>query len=162
MKTILVICSALVWLTACERQKVTTEATAQTVYQEAMKIHDELMPRMDEVYTLEGKLKTRRDSLLTDSVTNAQKISIVREKLSALEAASNDMMHWMHNIQDVPGASAPVGHAQHSSGHASASAPKETAPDESLKIQQEQKKQIEKVKAAMEKSIDDAKNALGN
>ncbi len=149
---------------SCETKKENTEAnetSALIVYQEAMKIHDEVMPRMDEMYKLAGKLKTLKDSLLTDSVANAKKISVVREKLSALETANKDMMDWMHNVKDVPGATAPTGHEHHSSGHSDASASKET-PEELLKIQQNQKQRIEEVRVAMEKSIEEAKKLLTN
>ena len=164
MKNIILTLVAATLMISCESKKENTETkevTALTVYQEAMKIHDEVMPRMDEMYKLEGKLKTLRDSLLTDSVANAQKISVVREKLSALETANKDMMDWMHNVKDVPGATAPAGHEHHSSGHSDSSASKEIT-EELLKIQQDQKKRIEEVRVAMEKSIEEAKKLLTN
>lgn len=157
MKNLIVIFSLVVVLAACDRKKENTDVTALTVYQEAMKIHDELMPRMDEMYNLERKLKTLRDSLGADSLNNSGKIAGINEKLSALEAANKDMMDWMHHVQDVPGA-APAGQ-EHHAGHKSGN--KEN-PEDMLKVQQEQKRRIEEVKAAMEKSIEEASRILAN
>ena len=164
MKKIILTLVAATLMISCESKKENTETnevTALTVYQEAMKIHDEVMPRMDEMYQLQGKLKKMNDSLRTDSVANASKIAIVREKLSALETANKDMMDWMHNVKDVPGAAAPAGHENHSSGHSDSSALKES-PEELLKTQQDQKKRIEEVRVAMEKSIEEAKKLFTN
>lgn len=165
MKNTVLLLFAATLMISCEGKKENTETnevTALTVYQEAMKIHDEVMPHMDEMYQLQGKLKKLNDSLRADSVANASKIAIVREKLSALEAANKDMMNWMHDVQDVPGATvAEGGHEHHSADHAEASASKGSS-DEQLHIQQEQKKRIEEVRVAMEKSIEEAKKVLTN
>lgn len=157
MKNLIVIFSLIVVLAACDRKKENTDVSALTVYQEAMKIHDELMPRMDEMYNLERKLKALRDSLGADSLNNSGKIAGINEKLSALEAANKDMMDWMHHVQDVPGA-APAGQ-EHHAGHKSGN--KEN-PEDMLKVQREQKRRIEEVKAAMEKSIEEASRILAN
>lgn len=159
MKNKLIIFFVTATLIACSGKKETPNQNALTIYQEAMKIHDEIMPRMDEMYKLEGKLKAKRDSLLVDSIANTQRLAIVQEKLFALEAANKDMMDWMHNIKDVPGASATSGH-EHHSDHGETNQPKETNPEEALKVQKEQKQRIEEVKVAMEKSIEDANQLL--
>lgn len=164
MKNIILTLLVATLMISCESRKGNTEAnevTAQSVYQEAMRIHDEVMPRMDEMYQMEGRLKTLKDSLLSDSVVNAQKISFVREKLSALETANKAMMDWMHHVRDVPGATAPTGHEHHSSGHSDDGTLKET-PEELLKIQQDQKQRIEEVRGAMVKSIEEARKLLTN
>lgn len=162
MKNKLIILLVTAILIACGGKKETPDQNALTIYQEAMKIHDEIMPRMDEMYKLEEKLKARRDSLLVDSSANAPKLAIVNETLFALEAANKDMMDWMHNIKDVPGASATSGHEHHHSDEAETNQPNETNPEEAINIQKDQKHRIDEMKVAMEKSIEDANQLLNN
>lgn len=132
---------------------------AARLYKESMNIHDELMPRMDEMYKLERKLKSLRDSLLIDSIYTQQKIARVRKSLQDLETASEKMMHWMHNIQDVPGEMEKSDHEHPSKSKVNASHIQQK-PGDILKAQQQQKANIELIKVAMENSIRNGQQVL--
>lgn len=161
MKKIILIPLLVTMLIACGRKKENTENAALTIYEEAMKLHNEVMPHIDEMYQLEGKLNALRDSLVEDSTGNAQRIVTIDEKLSSLKTASKDMMDWMHNIQDVPAVQSASGH-EHHSGHGNKSGSEQAEPEETLHIQQQQKRRIEEIKVVVERSIEEAKQELAN
>lgn len=65
-----------------------------------MKIHDEVMPKMDEIYQLQKKLdvvlvEVEADSVLSDAIP----MEVVREVLKNLEAANEGMMGWMRGYK---------------------------------------------------------------
>jgi hypothetical protein len=118
------------------------EVRAQEIYSASIKIHDAIMPRMDELYRQQQRLKSILADLKQDSIHNAQKISIAKTSLRALEDADAAMMHWMHNIKVAPGnAEDPLHPAEATAG---------------LEAQRIQLQAIEAVRDAMEKSISDA------
>lgn len=143
-----------VCLTAC-RTDDKIQQQAQVLYKESMDIHDAVMPRMDELFTLRQKLTLKLDSLKIDSVTHAGEIEQIRKAIADLAAADKGMMDWMHNIQDVPGEE--TNHAHHGSENETAEHP---AWDEVLKLQQQQKEAVEKVKKAIETSLAAGKKLL--
>ena len=72
----------------------------ETLKKEIMDIHDQLMPKMDNIYNLKKALQKNRDFLTSDS------LSVERPKLNAaefdslvqaLENADKSMMSWMRN-----------------------------------------------------------------
>jgi hypothetical protein len=143
-----------VLLAACSPAADQREA-AQKLYKESMDIHDAVMPRMDEMFTLRQKLTLKLDSLKTDSLKNAVQIESIRKVIADLAAADKGMMDWMHNIQDVPGEKG--AHDHHASENHNTAG---TAIEDVLKIQQHQKEAVEKVKKAMEESIVAGKQLL--
>jgi hypothetical protein len=58
----------------CCSKKEDNSAKAKIVYDESMRIHDGLMPSIDEMYLLEGELKSLRDTLLLDSSAMLRKL----------------------------------------------------------------------------------------
>jgi hypothetical protein len=140
-------------VTACEPKK-DLQQEATEIYAESMKIHDEIMPRMDELFTLRQKLTLKLDSIKGDSVVNAARIDQIRKATSRLAAAEKDMMDWMHNIKDV---SDDGEHAHHGNHHQSTPG---IAPEEMVKVQHEQKEAIEKNRTDIEESIANAKELL--
>jgi hypothetical protein len=128
---------------------------ALLIYQESMKVHDEIMPRMDEMFKLENALKARQDSLAVDTVANATQLIEIRSGIASLKSAGKNMMDWMHHIQDVPGAE-----KNNHSGHNKPSTTETLTDEELLKIQQDQKAAIDQVKIDMETSIAQAKKLL--
>jgi len=138
--------------TSCSNKD--TVGDAHTLYNESMKIHDEIMPRMDELFTLRQRLTLKLDSLKGDSVVNASSIEQLRKAISELAAADKDMMDWMHNVKDVDGDD---GHAHHGSHGQSTPA---VGPEEMVKVQQEQKEAIEKNRTDIEVSIAKARELL--
>lgn len=141
-----------IFLSGCAKTEKDSEA--KVLYAEAMKIHDQVMPRMDEMYKLEQQLKVLRDSLSTDTVANHTQLKQLNKGIAALEAAGKAMMDWMHNIQEVPGATEGTG-GHHHDMHA-AESKKEISPEVLLNSQKDQKAKIEAIKVQMEKSIEQA------
>lgn len=135
----------LVILAACTDQKL---EQAQNLYQEAMEIHDAVMPRMDEMYKLRQKLTLKLDSISIDTVANTTRIAEYKKVLSDLTAAEKSMMDWMHNIQDVPGSSG------------TGMQTKEVPIEEVIKIQQAQKIAVEHVRKKIVESIAEARFVL--
>jgi hypothetical protein len=136
---------------ACSEKKDQAE-TAAEIYAESMKIHDEVMPRMDEMFTLRQKLASRLDSPKGERQKNESLIQAAQHAIDDLKAADEAMMDWMHHVKDVaPG----DGHSHHG-GHA------ETSVPAGADIQKDQKKMIEQVRKDMEESIANAKRLLRN
>jgi hypothetical protein len=146
---------ALLFIIASCTSNDKSKEEALSLYNESMKLHDEIMPRMDDMFKLETSLKSWNDSLAIDTVANANRLVEVKAGLSALQKAGNDMMDWMHNIQDVPGAE------ENKHSHHNRTTNTETLTDEQvLKNQQDQKASIEQIKTAMEASIEQGKALL--
>ncbi|MBN8653203.1 MAG: hypothetical protein J0L67_17375 [Cytophagales bacterium] len=144
MKKILFL--AIVTFAACSNNKQLEQA--QNLYQEAMEIHDAVMPRMDEMYKLRQKLTLKLDSISVDTIANTTRIAEYKKVLSDLAVAEKGMMDWMHNIQDVPGSSG------------TGAQTKEILIEEVIKIQQAQKIAVEQVRNKMEMCIAEGKNLI--
>lgn len=87
-------------LTACNQsgKDVKTSDSAdkksnQALYNQAMDIHDEVMPKMDDLVTLKSKLK---DSLDNKSIVEARKNDL-ENRIHLLDSAYDSMMDWMHD-----------------------------------------------------------------
>lgn len=70
------------------------ENTNQVLYNEAMDIHDEVMPKMGSLMSLKRQLK---DTLETSGLTDAQKMDI-ESRVQLLDSAHKSMMDWMHGF----------------------------------------------------------------
>lgn len=70
------------------------ENTNQVLYNEAMDIHDEVMPKMGNLMSLKRKLK---DTLDTPGLTEDQKKDI-ESRVQLLDSAQKSMMDWMHGV----------------------------------------------------------------
>lgn len=141
---------------ACgSKQNSKEKEEAITLYKKSMAAHDEVMPRMDEMFRVEKSLKALRDSLMTDSIANAARLSEILAGIKTIKDAGKGMMDWMHHIQDVPGTEESK-HGNHQKDNTA-----QTLTDvQVLKIQQDQKAAIDQVKAAMELSIEQGKALL--
>lgn len=136
---------ALIMNIACQNNLNQKEESSQTVasdslsaqeilYDEVMEIHDEVMPAMSDIMSLNRQLKIVGDS----SARNSEAIN----QLSArLENASEGMMNWMRNFN-----------------------PKlETATsEETLNYLEEEKQKIKLVKVEMEQAIEAAEEYLNS
>jgi hypothetical protein len=71
----------------------------QALYDEVMGIHDEVMPKMEDLYKLKKGLQTKLDSAKDLA---ADKKAEIEKTISALDSASNAMMDWMHNFNPIP------------------------------------------------------------
>ena len=116
------------FLSACDKKP----DNQKIMIDEVMAIHDEVMPKMDEIMSLKSSL---------DSVSKVSADSVkARELSSALEVADNKMMDWMeeYNPDLLKGKSS----------------------EEISKYYADEKAKISSVKDLTDKSIEDAKAFL--
>src|SRR6186997_2874672 len=97
MKTILPVLSlfiiALAW--GCGQKSHDNQA----LYDEVMKVHDEVMPKMDDIYKLKQELK-KQISDKPDLVD--EKRRTIEATILKLDSASEAMMVWMRNFNPLP------------------------------------------------------------
>jgi hypothetical protein len=70
----------------------------EALYNEVMDIHDEVMPRMQDLYTLKKNLQ---DKLADATLTEAEKTDL-QKRISEVDSASQLMMDWMHKFDPLP------------------------------------------------------------
>lgn len=70
----------------------------QALYEEVMVIHDEVMPKMDDIYKTKTALKKR---LETPGLSEMQKKEI-NDKIAQLDSADESMMVWMRKFDPIP------------------------------------------------------------
>ena len=83
------------------------EGGNQALYDEVMKVHDEVMPKMDNIYKLKGQLKEKIDN--TPGLADEKKKEI-EGIILRLDSASEGMMVWMRKFN--PPADTVVGEEQ--------------------------------------------------
>jgi high-affinity Fe2+/Pb2+ permease len=66
------------------------------LYEEVMKVHDEVMPKMNDIYKLKKELSKK-----AETATAAEKKKL-EETIAALDSASESMMTWMHEFNPTP------------------------------------------------------------
>jgi len=73
----------------------TTGNTTDALYDEVMKVHDEVMPKMNDIYKLKEELKKQ----IADSPNMIEeKRKEIEAKIANLEEAGEGMMRWMHEF----------------------------------------------------------------
>jgi hypothetical protein len=65
------------------------------LYDEVMKVHDEVMPKMNDIYTLKEELKKQ---LANSPDMMDEKRKELEARIANLEAASEGMMRWMREF----------------------------------------------------------------
>ena len=75
------------------------EGGNQALYDEVMKIHDEVMPKMDDIYKLKEQLK---DKIANTPDMVEEKKQEIEGIISRLDSASEGMMVWMRNFNPLP------------------------------------------------------------
>lgn len=75
-----------------------TEGGNAALDSEIMKIHDEVMPRMDEIYRLKQGLKSKVADSVTVSPEQKQEIEVT---IAKLDSASEGMMVWMRQYKPM-------------------------------------------------------------
>jgi hypothetical protein len=74
---------------------VTAAKPNDTLYDEVMKIHDEVMPKMNDIYKLKEALKKQ----MADSPTMIDsRRKEIEAKITNLETAGENMMQWMREF----------------------------------------------------------------
>lgn len=71
----------------------------QALYDQVMDVHDEVMPKMDDIMKLKRKLQ--------DEIANTPDMVVERKEqlekvIANLDSASNAMMTWMHEFNPLP------------------------------------------------------------
>jgi hypothetical protein len=75
------------------------EGGNQALYDEVMKVHDEVMPKMDNIYKLKGQLKEKIAN--TPGMADDKKKEI-EGIIQQLDSASEGMMIWMRKFNPLP------------------------------------------------------------
>jgi predicted house-cleaning noncanonical NTP pyrophosphatase (MazG superfamily) len=111
MKTLTILFMGIVLLASCSEKKQETEKSIEEqhadsreeLYNQVMAVHDEVMPKMDEIYRLKTKLQEELQDLLQNkSEANAEQIKSLTDKINSLENASKEMMVWMRQFDVQP------------------------------------------------------------
>lgn len=78
---------------------MTENSPNQALYDQVMEIHDEVMPKMNDLYQAKTKLTAR----LKDSpALTAEEKKEIQDKISRLDSANESMMVWMRQFDPIP------------------------------------------------------------
>lgn len=105
----------------------------QALYDEVMKVHDEVMPKMNDIYKLKEELK--KDIANAPGLVETKRKQI-ESAIVQLDAASESMMDWMRNFNPLPDS---------------------LGEEKARQYLEEQKVKVVKVKDAMLQAIEEAK-----
>lgn len=75
------------------------ESPNRDLYDKVMDIHNEVMPKMDELYKAKVKLTTRLNE--TPAPPESEKQDI-QKKIAQLDSANENMMVWMREFDPIP------------------------------------------------------------
>jgi hypothetical protein len=103
MKTVLkMVFAGLIILSGCGKSGKETASSAdstkvanQALYDRTMEIHDEVMPKMDNLYKLKKSLK---DTLANNPTLPAETKKAYEAHILRIDSASNAMMVWMREF----------------------------------------------------------------
>jgi hypothetical protein len=106
MKKLLILVLITAMVVACKpksEDKVEASEALETspneaLYNEVMKVHDEVMPKMNDIYKYQQQLKDKLKSPNL-SATDKEKINTI---LGRLDSAGNGMMVWMRQFDPIP------------------------------------------------------------
>lgn len=70
----------------------------QTLYDQVMDIHDEIMPRVEEIYQLKKQLQDKITSTIDLAADRKEELEQV---ISQLDSADHSMMDWMHTFRPL-------------------------------------------------------------
>lgn len=82
-----------------EERDNATENPNEALYHQVMDIHDEVMPKMEDIYTLKRQLQEKMAT--TASLAEEEKKNI-ENRIAHLDSASQLMMEWMHQFNPLP------------------------------------------------------------
>jgi len=74
------------------------------LYNQVMDIHDEMMPKMEELYNKKKKLQEQLEtefgskSTVLPTTSSASKKAYIEEKIAEIDGADKLMMDWMHDF----------------------------------------------------------------
>lgn len=124
-----------------KREIVSIEEQRNELFQEVIKVHDEVMPKMEDIIGLQDKIRVLMDSLLEVDSTSSE-LSNLEELNAKLNEADKSMMEWMREF-DVEMNS------------------DEVNQNEAIEYFTNEMNKIEEVKVIVNTNIEDVTKALG-
>ncbi len=103
------------------------------LYDEVMKVHDEVMPKMNDIYKLKEDLKKQ---IASPSDIGEEKKKKIESTIVELDSAGESMMVWMRNFNPLPDS---------------------LGEDKAREYLENEREKVNKVKDDMLKVIDEAK-----
>ena len=94
-RTIYLATFALIVLGCSTSKEGGTEESIGSIKKRVMAVHDEVMPKMDDLYKIQKQLLKMADSLKSDSLIAAK----YRELADEIELANESMMDWMRKFE---------------------------------------------------------------
>lgn len=82
-----------------EHDTATEESPNQALYDQVMDVHDEVMPRMDDLMRLKRELQ---EKIANTPDMVVEKKAQLEKMISNLDSASTAMMNWMHEFNPLP------------------------------------------------------------
>ena len=70
----------------------------QALYDQVMDIHDEVMPKMEDIYKLKSQLQ---EQIANTPDMVMEKKEAIEKKILQLDSANNAMMDWMHQFSPL-------------------------------------------------------------
>lgn len=77
--------------------EATTDDSNQILYNQIMDIHDEVMPKTENLYNISKQLKEN----LKDATTDAEK-ELLQAQIYYFDSVNTMMMDWMHEFKPLP------------------------------------------------------------
>jgi hypothetical protein len=74
----------------------------RALYDQAIKIHDEVMPRIEDLYNVKKALK---EKLAKSPEMMAEKKKEIEDVILKVDSAAKSMMDWMHDFEPLPDSS---------------------------------------------------------
>ena len=71
----------------------------QVLYDQVMDIHDEVMPKMEDIYLLKKKLQ---DQIAASPAMVDEERKKLEKRIANLDSVGNLMMNWMNHFSPVP------------------------------------------------------------
>lgn len=108
MKTYASLLALVLLVTACAKkddhsahahEAADADSTNQVLYNEVMDIHDEVMPRMEELYNLKKDLKEKIAN--TPALVEGERKKL-EQRILVIDSVSKMMMDWMHEFNPLP------------------------------------------------------------
>ncbi|MEQ8301802.1 MAG: hypothetical protein RIB47_00320 [Cyclobacteriaceae bacterium] len=82
-----------------EPEEEMVEDPNQALYEQVMAIHDEVMPKMEDIYKIKSQLQEQIANTPDMVVEKREKIE---KMIKELDSANNLMMDWMHQFNPLP------------------------------------------------------------
>lgn len=81
------------------QQESNSDSPNEALYDQVMDVHDEVMPKMDEIMKLKRELQ---DKIANTPDMVVERKAKLEQVISNLDSASNAMMDWMHKFNPLP------------------------------------------------------------